>query len=164
MSKRSLPITISIVLLALAVFGLFVTYEEKSPPPQASIAETPAASPTEQLVQHLMLNTQENQNTVAENLTVPFTLTISGEKYTSNVRPQTSLYDAMQALSQQGTISFSATYYDGIGYFIDEIDGIQNGNGKYWFFYVNGESSTVGVSSYIIRPHDNIEWRFKESY
>ena len=151
------------ILILLALVSLAFAIRDRDPVtptpevfPALSVEETVPSTPSPDRPAEI--------GTLAETRTVPFALSISGKTYNLSVTSGTSLYDAMLKLSQRAEISFNATYYSSIGYFIDEIGGIPNGNGKYWFFYVNGESSTVGVSSYIIQPYDAIEWRFKESY
>lgn len=83
-----------------------------------------------------------------------------------------SAYDVMLALSasslpvpsEQTGIKpflFKAKEYPGIGYFIEEINGIKNEGGKYWTLYVNGKYSTVGASDYKLLDGDKIEWRYE---
>lgn len=161
--RRYIPLIIFILLLTLAGSAYFVTQDEKFPQNvQLSGLNTqePAGAP------HLpQSGTRPTEHSVFNNPdTIPFALTVSGKTYSLNVDPQSTLYDAMLELSQRKELTFSATYHSGIGYFIDEIKGTKNGNNKYWFFYVNGESSTVGVSTYVPKAGDVIEWKFKESY
>jgi hypothetical protein len=49
--------------------------------------------------------------------------------------------------------------YSGIGEFVQSIDGIGPDSKHYWEFFVNGKSSNVGASSYILKAGDNIEWK-----
>lgn len=50
-------------------------------------------------------------------------------------------------------------YGPGMGEFVQSIDGVTPGSGKFWKFYVNGQSSNVGASSYVLRDGDKIEWK-----
>ncbi len=56
------------------------------------------------------------------------------------------------------------TYYGLYGsVFIDSISTYENGQeNKYWIYYVNGESGTVGADKQIIKTGDIIEWKFEE--
>ena len=46
--------------------------------------------------------------------------------------------------------------------FITEIDLIRNeGNGKNWVFYVNGQRANVGVGSYKLQANDRIVWKYE---
>ena len=49
--------------------------------------------------------------------------------------------------------------YSGIGEFVQSIDGVQPDSKHYWEFFVNGQSSNVGASSYTLKNGDKIEWK-----
>lgn len=42
------------------------------------------------------------------------------------------------------------------------IDGIKPDSRHFWEFFVNGKSSNVGASSYILKNGDKIEWKLEE--
>lgn len=48
--------------------------------------------------------------------------------------------------------------YGGMGEFVESIDGIRPDGKHFWEFFVNGKSSNVGASSYILKNGDKIEW------
>ena len=49
------------------------------------------------------------------------------------------------------------------GIFIEGIGNlVQDGHDNFWFLYINGKSSEVGASDYIVKPNDLIEWRYHE--
>jgi hypothetical protein len=49
--------------------------------------------------------------------------------------------------------------YSGIGEMVLSIDGVKPDSKHYWEFFVNGKSSNVGASSYILKAGDKIEWK-----
>jgi len=49
--------------------------------------------------------------------------------------------------------------YNGIGEMVLSIDGIKPDSKHYWEFFVNGKSSNVGPSSYVLKNGDKIEWK-----
>lgn len=61
-------------------------------------------------------------------------------------------------------ISVEKTYWTGYdSFFIEAINDVKNGNGKYWQYYVNGKYADVGCSAYFLHDHDLVEWRFESS-
>ena len=88
---------------------------------------------------------------------------IAGAKnYSLSVPVGSTVYDAMNMLASSTNFSFSATLYSGLGYFVDEINGIKNQNGSYWTLYVNGTYSNVGASTYVLRNGDIIDWKYQK--
>ena len=51
--------------------------------------------------------------------------------------------------------------YSGIGEFVESIDGIMPDSQHFWAFYVNGKSSNVGASSYVLKSGDKTEWKLE---
>ena len=88
---------------------------------------------------------------------------IGGKNIEFFVPDGSTVYDAMVLLSasQTADFSFKAKAYPGIGYFIEEINGIKNTGGKYWTLYVNGKYATVGASDYKLLAGDKVEWEYK---
>lgn len=50
----------------------------------------------------------------------------------------------------------------GLGEFVESIDGIKPEKDQFWAFYVNGKSSTVGASQYVMKNGDLIEWKLEK--
>lgn len=91
---------------------------------------------------------------------VKVSLAAGDTKYDVSVPKGATVYDAMTKLASSTAFSFSSTYYSGIGYFINAINGIKNANGNFWTLYVNGTYATVGASSYKLSGNENIEWKY----
>jgi hypothetical protein len=88
--------------------------------------------------------------------------------YSTNVtlKEGSNAFDAIWNASQLEGYSVSFKVYPGLGVYIDSITGIDEGGGKYWFFYYKhpGEEYTlspVGVSSYTIKSDDCIKMSFE---
>ena len=47
----------------------------------------------------------------------------------------------------------------GMGMFVESIDGIIPDSKHFWKFFVNGKSSNVGASSYVLKNGDKLEWK-----
>jgi len=98
------------------------------------------------------------------------TMIINGVEYRTAVKPDSSVYDLMALLKDQKKINFVSENYSGLGFFIKEINGIRNnppnplyqgGSGENWIYYVNNKPAQVGVSYYVIKTNDVIEWKFE---
>lgn len=81
-----------------------------------------------------------------------------------NVTPGSSAWECIkQALGPQN-IQYQ-DYGGALGVFISGLYGVTPDYGKcscYWEFIVNGTSSTVGVSGYIVRREDYLEFRISK--
>lgn len=49
--------------------------------------------------------------------------------------------------------------YGSLGDFVTGIDGKTADSKHFWEFFINGKSSNVGASSYVLKNGDNIEWK-----
>jgi len=85
------------------------------------------------------------------------------KKYDVEIKDNESVYDLMNSLKEKGRLSFSGKDYKGAGFFVEEINGIKNStkDNKYWIYYINGKSANIGISQYIIKPGDNISWKYE---
>ncbi|MFH1291641.1 MAG: DUF4430 domain-containing protein [bacterium] len=92
-------------------------------------------------------------------------LYVQDQKYQINIATGTSVYEAMELLQKQTDFEFIGKDYSSMGFFVQEINGIKNDQkqGKYWIYYINGESAKVGISNYIIKQGDVIKWKYEES-
>jgi len=88
---------------------------------------------------------------------------ISGLKHETEVKPGSSVYEMMNLLKNENKIDFSGKNYSGLGFFVEEINGLKNNPlGENWVYYVNGQPAPVGVSNYSIKNNDLIEWKYEK--
>lgn len=90
-------------------------------------------------------------------------LKIDGKKLETTIAEKENVYDFMTKLQTEGKINFKEKTYTGMGKFIEEINGIKNGE-KYWIYYVNGKKAQIGISNYKINPGDVVSWKYENSY
>lgn len=92
---------------------------------------------------------------------IQFVLNVLDKTYKANIKEGATLYDAMNNLQsvKENNFTFSGKEYSGLGYFVDEINGIKSGSGKYWLYYVNGKEASVGASVYVLKEGDIISWK-----
>lgn len=88
---------------------------------------------------------------------------IGGVKYEVEIKADSSVYDFMNLLKAENKINFSGKNYSELGFFIEEINGLKNNPvGENWFYYVNGRPAQVGISNYLIKADDIIEWKYEK--
>ena len=95
--------------------------------------------------------------------TIPVTLTVSDTSHQIQVLPNSTAYQVMNQLKQENKLSFSTKNFSGLGYFIEEINGIKNSpsTGFYWTLYINNQEAKVGISNYTVKPNDTLTWKFE---
>ena len=66
---------------------------------------------------------------------------------------------ALAVLQNKADIT-TQTYDTGV--FVDSINGVQNGNGSFWIFYINGQMASTSPDQYTCQPNDQIGWRLEK--
>jgi hypothetical protein len=94
-------------------------------------------------------------------LTIPHTV---GEvdRVEVPVYTEGTVFDAMRAYEETGAFTFHEKEFVGLGFFVEEVQGVSPPRGQYWILYLNGEKASVGVSHAYVRPGDMIEWRIEK--
>jgi hypothetical protein len=86
-----------------------------------------------------------------------FKETVDGSKYN---QPQTQFTIGQNALEVlDATYQITTKDYGSMGKFVESIDDISPDSKHFWEFFVNGKSSNVGASSYVLKAGDKIEWK-----
>jgi Domain of unknown function (DUF4430) len=63
---------------------------------------------------------------------------------------------ALEILKARARVRTSASQ---LGELVEEINGMNNGNGYYLIYYVNGVKAKVGAGSYTTKNGDKVEWK-----
>lgn len=92
---------------------------------------------------------------------IPVSLSVLDKTYNAEIPVGSTVYDLMTKISSTTNFRFNAKLFSGLGYFIDEINGIKNTSNAYWFYYLNGNRASVGISAYTLKPNDVISWKFE---
>ncbi|MCX6764707.1 MAG: DUF4430 domain-containing protein [Candidatus Nealsonbacteria bacterium] len=89
---------------------------------------------------------------------------VGEKKYEISVPEKSTVYELMDLLKARGDFSFQGKDFSGLGFFVEEINGIKNNpSGKtYWIYYVNDKSAQVGISNYTLKPNDVINWKYEK--
>ncbi len=105
--------------------------------------------------------TTENVNSEKEKEEVKFILKIGEEsREVTGINGET-LYEILKKMPG---IVLEGKEYPELGFFVTKIgmvSELSRGGGKELFYYINGEESSVGVSSYVPKGGDIISWRLK---
>lgn len=93
---------------------------------------------------------------------VKVSLTVQEKKYETNIKEGGTVFEAMKKIQDESNSAnpFSFKYKDnpGLGSFITEINNVVGSPGKYWIYYVNDKKASIGVSAYILKEGDIINW------
>lgn len=97
--------------------------------------------------------------------TIPVTIIITGQSYPIEVSPGSTVYTAMESLSESGTIPVAFKNFSGLGYFVDAINGQTSDTiqAKYWIYYINGQKATRGISQVQLNSNDVISWKYENA-
>lgn len=153
-----------IVFIIIFIGGVFafIEYEKMPNAPNANkqeIAGVATSSKPAQIKKTEVI--PRNEKTEQKN-NIKITVSVGQNSYVVSAPAGSTVYEAIEILaSTTSAFSFKDKYYSGLGYFIEEINGVKNENGKYWTLYVNGKYSTVGASQYKVLEGDRIEWVLK---
>ncbi len=95
--------------------------------------------------------------------TMRVSLEVRGKTVEIGLKENGSVYDMLVAAQKKGLISFSGRQFSGVGFFVEEIDGLrQDGRkGMYWIYAVNGTKAHVGVSSYELKEGDRVTFTYE---
>lgn len=90
-------------------------------------------------------------------------LDVRGSVIQVAVKEGGTAYDMLVAAREKGSITFSGRQFSGVGFFVEEINGLkQDGKkGMYWIYAVNGEKAHVGVSSYVLKTGDRVTFTYE---
>lgn len=176
MDKKVKISAIAIILLSIGVWG-WQNIPEQTAIPSVS-EQTPAAteSPSKAISREdarggpdkdLSANTAATPQTykALETATAKNTegaTVIAGEKTAELLfAPGTTFYDALVQARNAGAIDFSGKHYPVLGFFVTDIGTLHAGGDLDLLYYINGVEATVGVSAYMLKNGDRIEWKLE---
>ncbi len=97
--------------------------------------------------------------------TINVSLKLPNKSFNSKIKLNSTAYDLMVKLQKEQKINFFGQWFGDLGFFVEQINNIKNDkkNGYFWFFYINNKLSPVGISNYILKNNDLIEWRYEKN-
>ncbi len=155
-------ILFSIVLLA--IFGVTNGCALKKP---ASFIEPPTAPPSSIKTP----TNRPNEGALIEpSVTLLFdfgddTIEQNYELRITNYEEGETVWQIMQQALTENEIALEYDDYGGeLGILITKIGDKKNGeDGRYWQYWINGKYAKVGVSNYLMKAGDVVEWKFTDN-
>ncbi len=84
---------------------------------------------------------------------------VEGTMYQMPIVVGETLEQAMERFENENhSFSFYGKKIPGMGFFVTEMNGVKEGGGKYWVYYLNNVSATLGISMQKIKEGDVIRW------
>lgn len=79
--------------------------------------------------------------------------------------PQNStVFSLLEELAKRENFKVESKVYEGMGVFVESIDGVKNGTeNKYWQYWLNSELPPVAADKKEVKKGDKIEWKFAPS-
>ena len=150
-------------LIVVLIFLIYIVFSNLSFIGKYKIKTDTSIPQTEKQVTpklNIELN-QANPPVVIEEKQIEATLNVLDKTYKTNVKEGATVYDSMNNIQsvKENNFSFSGKEYSGLGYFVDEINGIKGIPGKYWIYYINNKEASVSISKYILKSGDIISWK-----
>lgn len=96
---------------------------------------------------------------VVEKNTDIITLKINNININLPIQQGQTFYDILISAQKNGQINFTGKDYSGMGFFISSIGDLHEGDGKYLVYSINGNEASVGISSYVPKLGDIVEWK-----
>ena len=91
---------------------------------------------------------------------IKVSLQVEDKNYITSIVENGTVFDAMEQIKKENKeFDFKYTKHAGLGVFVDEIDGIKGERDAYWIYYVNNKKAGIGVSHYILKDGDIINWK-----
>ena len=114
------------------------------------------------LLQEIQVESKENSAPhISSEKMISVTIIAGDQKANLEVVRGMSLYDALVLAKENEDISFSGKNYSGLGFFVTDIGSLHSAYGTHLFYSINSSEASVGVSSYILKNGDIIEWKLK---
>ncbi len=158
----ALLIPLVIVLgLALKRFPTSLSQSAVTPSPIGTVSPSPTILVAEDASASLKAVTPPQK----ASQTVTLTIHTSSKPaiYQIEVKGKTVVVDIMRQAEKQGLQLVTKDFGGSLGIFIESINGVKNNAtpNYYWQFYINGQRSSLGISSATVSPHDRIEWKYE---
>ncbi|MBZ9572607.1 DUF4430 domain-containing protein [Patescibacteria group bacterium] len=84
------------------------------------------------------------------------------EEYQVAISKNSTVFSLLKEISQREDFEVSSSFWEGMGVFVESIDGLKNGTeDKYWQYFVNDKLGEVAADRRTIKEGDKIEWRFE---
>ena len=117
------------------------------------------------LIQGRVINTENIiRQSAQEQEKILYIIDFGGEKLKSyQILPSkdSTVFSLLEKLAEKENFQLGWKIYEGMGVFVESIDGIKNGrDNKYWQYWVNNELPMIAADKREIKGGDRVEWKF----
>lgn len=144
------------VLLGLSTSLLFLyqdrVFSNKTPAPNFTKSNIDKESSPPSLQK---LDTASNTATKIQTITVKAGTVQANIPIISGI----TLYQLIRQFSPE--LALQGKEYNSLGFFVTDIGNLHQGNGKYLMYYINNQEASMGISLYVPKNGDIIEWKLK---
>lgn len=166
--KKFIILCISIIFIIAISFIIFKNYETLN----KKIIEPPLVEKE--------INKNDNKNELSDNLVdqrevkekesyistlednLHFKLQVLDQFYDVSFKEGDTLEMAMVKFDiERDDFSFITSNHPSLGSFVEEINNMRGSIGKYFIYYINGKSADVGISKYVLKEGDIINWKLE---
>lgn len=148
------------VTAALFAFCSWIFFADLSTP--LLTREAPAPEHVERAVDPA--HAAPRETTAAKEQSIRGVLLVEDERREASIPRGSTVLGLMRALEREGRLSFTGREYLGLGFMVESIDGKRAADDWYWILYINGATSTRGVSQVVLNAGDVAVWRYEKSY
>ena len=150
---------LSSILIVICIFYYFLVYKKNQSfvYTDPKFGDSDILQPTKQNPSPTPPLIRAEVNTDTNNIQV--SLNVLDKKYDTLATETSTVFEVMKKMEGEGVFDFKYTENQGLGAFVNEINGIKGKRGEYWLYYVNDKKATVGISNYVLQSGDIISWK-----
>lgn len=75
-----------------------------------------------------------------------------------------TVFSLLEEIGEKESFEVESMVYQGMGIFVESIDGIKGGtDDKWWQYFVNDESGEIAADKKEVKKGDKVEWKFEVS-
>ena len=160
-NKNKLFGILSLILgIVLICIGFFVIKPKEAIAPESRQAQT---APGKVITSSQKINTAVNITSSSTEKTSQNSInfSVNGKIFSLNFIQGDTFEKIIKDSAAKRLIDIKGANFSGLGFFVESINGIKEGNGYSWIYYINGKKATVGVSTYRLQNGDLIEWKYE---
>lgn len=157
MLNSRINLKIAVIILGIAIIGALILIQNEYVLTKKEI---------DGLIENQFVDFQYQKRKAAQEETVYIINKGNGDVLYYEIVPSedSTVFSLLKELSQRENFELESTLYEGMGVFVESIDGLRNGTqDKYWQYWVNDELPQVAADKMQIKKNDVIEWRFEVS-
>jgi len=100
-----------------------------------------------------------------ENITVTLTIDTGEDVFNYQIQTDNSTaFGVLEKARERTDLTFQADYNEKYqSHIINSINGVESTESKYWIFYINGKTASVGADQQYVEDGDIIKFKFEES-